>query len=490
MDRRSFMHTSAPASIAVTSVQLPSLSAAVAGVNPEAATAKDVTKRLARYVVATRFEDLPEAVRKEVGRSLLNWMGVAVGGSRHATVEIALAAVKPFAGAPQAGLFGRSERLDVMNAAFINAISSHVFDFDDTDLTTAVHPSAPVAPTLLALAEYRRVSGREFVAAMVMGIEAECRIARAVQPAHGEIGWHATGTAGAFGAAIAAGKILALDEVRMAHAIGLAATQPVGIREMFGSMTKSFHPGRAAQNGMLAAFLAEKGYTSSLQGIEAKRGWANVVSTEQNYEAITDKLGGEYEIYRNTYKPFACGLVVHPVIDGCIQLRNEHKLTADVIESIGLAVHPIVMELTSKKNPQTGLEGKFSVYYVAALAIVAGRAGEHEFSDAAVRDPVVGALHNRVTTTIDSTLAQDQARVKIQLRDGRVIEQFIAHAIGSVKNPMSDAALESKFVDLTAGILPAHQARKLLELCRTAEKLADSGDIARAAATSQSKRMG
>ena len=481
MDRRSFMRTSAIASIAATGLQLPVVQSAAAGEDPRDAGGKGVTKKLAKYVVSARFEDLPEVVRNEVGRSLLNWMSVAVGGSRHETVEIALAAVMPFAGGPQAGVFGRSERLDAMNAAFINGISSHVFDYDDTDLTTAVHPSAPVVPTLLALAEMRRMSGRDFVTAMVVGFEAECRIARAVQPAHGEIGWHATGTAGVFGAAVAAGKILGLDEVRMSHAIGLAATQPVGIREMFGSMTKSFHPGRAAQSGLLSALLAEKGYTSSLQGIEAKRGWANLVSVERNYAAITDKLGEEYEIYRNTYKPFACGLVVHPVIDACIQLRNAYKLTSDQIERIDVDIHPIVMELTSKRNPQTGLEGKFSVYYVAALAIVAGHAGEAQFSDAAVRDPVVVALHNRVETRIDNGLAQDQARVKIRLKDGRLIEQFVEHAIGSVKNPMSDAALEAKFIDLAAGILPADQTRRLMELCRAAEKLADAGEIARGA---------
>jgi 2-methylcitrate dehydratase PrpD len=229
------MRTSAIASVAVTGLQLPVVQSAAAGEDPRDAGGKDVTKKLAKYVVSARFEDLPEVVRKEVGRSLLNWMSVAVGGSRHETVEIALAAVMPFAGVPRAGVFGGSERLDAMNAAFINGISSHVFDYDDTDLTTAVHPSAPVVPTLLALAELRRMSGRDFVTAMVMGIEAECRIARAVQPAHGEIGWHATGTAGVFGAAVAAGKTLGLDEVRMSHAIGLAATQPVGIREMFGS---------------------------------------------------------------------------------------------------------------------------------------------------------------------------------------------------------------------------------------------------------------
>ena len=232
----------------------------------------NVTQTLAHYLTTARYSELPATVRAEAHRSLLNWVAVAVGGSRHEAVEIALAAVTPFAGPPQATILGRKERLDIMNAPLLNGISSHVFDFDDTDLTTAVHPSAPVIPVLLALAEYRKVSGQDFINALVLGFEAECRIARAVTPAHQAIGWHATGTLGVFGAAAAAGKLLGLDAARMAHALGLAATQPVGIREMFGAMTKSFHPGRAAQNGLLAALLAEKGYTSSTQGIEAKRG--------------------------------------------------------------------------------------------------------------------------------------------------------------------------------------------------------------------------
>src|ERR1700722_13751940 len=293
MNRRSFMrHTAVAGTIAgttaATGIPLTAASAAPA----EAVTeAKDVTRTLARYLVSARFEDLPEAVRNEAARSLLNWMGVAVGGSRHEAVEIALAAVAPLAGPPQAAVFGRKERLDIMQAALLNGISSHVFDFDDTDLTTALHPSAPVVPVLLALAETRAVSGAEFVNAMVLGIEAECRVARAVTPAMQDVGWHATGSVGGFCAAGAGGKILGLDQPRMCHAIGLAATQPVGLREMFGSMTKSFHPGRAAQNGLLAALLAEKGYTSSLQGIEAKRGWANVLSTARDYGAITENLG-------------------------------------------------------------------------------------------------------------------------------------------------------------------------------------------------------
>jgi 2-methylcitrate dehydratase PrpD len=474
MNRRSFIRRTALAG-AVTIAQ-----PVAAGQPPT--EVKEVTQTLARFLVAAKFDDMPEAIRTEAARSLLNWVGVAVGGSRHEAVEIALAAVAPFAGPAQAGVLGRKERLDIMNAVLLNGISSHVFDFDDTDLTTAVHPSAPVVPVLLALAEYRKVSGRDFINAMVLGIEAECRIARSVTPAMQEAGWHATGSVGAFGAAVAAGKLLGLDETRMCHAIGLAATQPVGLREMFGSMTKSFHPGRAAQNGLLAALLAEKGYTSSLHGIEARRGWANVLSTKRDYTVITEGLGSHYEISRNSYKPFACGLVVHPVIDGCIQLRDENKLTADMIDRIDLGIHPIVLELTSNRTPRTGLEGKFSVYYAAAIGIVAGRAGEAQFSDAQVRDPVVTAVRDRVETAVDPSLTQDQARVKIRLKDGRVLERLVEHAVGSVENPMTDAALDAKFSYLVSGILPDDRARRLLELCRGAERLDDAGDIAQAAA--------
>src|SRR5437762_3333492 len=292
----------------------------------------EVTKTLAQFVIDSQYGDIAKPVKHEAVRSVLNWLGCAVGGSHHETIDIALRALAPFSGPAQASVLGRSERLDIMHAALMNGISSHVFDFDDTHLKTVIHPAGPVVSALLALSEFRAISGKDFLNAIVLGIEVECRIGNAVYPAHYDRGWHITGTAGVFGSAAACGRVLDLSEQQMIWALGLAATQPVGLREMFGSMTKSFHPGRAAQNGLLSAFLAEKGYTSSLQGIEARRGWARVVSVEQDWEAITAGLGEDYEIYRNTYKPFACGLVVHPAIDGCMQLRNEHNLTADMIE--------------------------------------------------------------------------------------------------------------------------------------------------------------
>ncbi len=461
---------------------------AVAGIAPQVkaeetkASSKDVTRKLARYVVEAKYEDLPAPVRKEAQRTLLNWAGCAIGGSRHETLDIAISALAPFAGPGQATVLGRKERLDVLHASLMNGISSHIFDYDDTHLRTIIHPAGPVASAILALAEYQPVSGRDFLNALVLGVETECRIGNAVWPNHYDIGWHITGTAGVFGSAAAVGKLLKLNEQQMVWALGLAASQPVGLREMFGTMTKSFSPGRAAQNGFTAALLASKNYTCSNQGIEAPRGWANVLSTAHNYSEITEKLGQTYEISINTYKPFACGVVIHPTLDACIQLRNQYKLTADQIDRVELKVHPLVLELTGKKTPQTGLEGKFSVYYAAAVALMQGAAGERQFSDKLAEDPAVAALRDRVVTTIDPAMGPEQVRVIVTLKDGRKLEKYIDNVIGSVKNPMSDTALEAKFADLAQGVIPAAQARKVMDLCWGVEKLASAADVAKAAA--------
>ena len=408
-------------------------------------------------------------------------MGCAVGGSRHETLDAAIAALAPFSGPPQAAVLGRRERLDVLHASLMNGISSHVFDFDDTHLKTVIHPAGPVVSGLLALAEFRPMTGADFLHALILGVEVECRIGNAVYPAHYDRGWHITGTAGVFGAAAACGRALGLTEQQMVWALGLAATQPVGLREMFGSMTKSFHPGRAAQNGLTAALLAARNFTSTEVGLEGKSGWANVLSTTRNYNEITGHLGMSYEIALNTYKPFACGIVIHPAIDACIQLRTQHKLTAADIARIDLSVHPLVLELTGKKTPQTGLESKFSVYFAAALAIVRGSAGMRDFSDENARDPVIVALRDRVVATVDPAVKEEQVRARVTLKDGRVLNHFVEHVVGSLERPMTDAQLEAKFLDLAKGVLPDVQARALMAMCWKVEGLPAAAALAAAA---------
>lgn len=476
LDRRRFLRASALGG-AVASLS----GAETPQAPPSAEAAHDVTRRLAAWVVASRKEDVPAAIRREAVRTALNWTGCAIGGSKHETVDIAIRALKPFSGPEQASVLGRKERLDVLNAALMNGISSHIFDYDDTDLRTIVHPAGPVAPALLGLAEHQPFSGADFLHALIVGVEVECRIANAVWPQHYDIGWHITGTVGPFGAAAAAGKILRLTEQQMVWALGLAATQPVGLREMFGTMTKSFHPGRASQNGLTAALLAQQNFTSSDQPIEAPRGWANVLSTARNYHEITDKLGEVWQIAFNSYKPFPCGVVIHPALDGALQLRAEHHLTGDRIERIDLQVHPLVLELTGKKTPSSGLETKFSIYHAVAAAMVYGQAGEPEFGDRAARDPAVVALRSRVYTTVDPAIAQDQVRITVVTKDGQRFEKFIEHAVGSAKNPMSDAQLEAKFRGLADGILPAARITRLIDFCWKLEQAPDAAQLARLA---------
>jgi len=443
----------------------------------------DVTRTLASWVVHARPDDVPAPIRAEACRTLLNWAGCTVGGSTHETVGIAVRALDPFSGPRRATLLGRRERLDVLHAALVNGISSHVLDFDDTHLKTVIHPAGPVASAILALSEVQPVSGRDFLHALVIGAEVECRIGNAVYPAHYDRGWHITGTTGVFGAAAAAGRVLGLSEQQMRWALGLAATQPVGLREMFGTMTKSFHPGRAAQNGLTAALLAKENFTSSETPIEGASGWAHVLSTACDYGLITNGLGDHYEIRLNTYKPFACGVVLHPSIDACLQLRATHHLTPDQIEKIDLSVHPLVLELTGKRTPQTGLEGKFSVYFAVAVAIAAGSAGVKQFTDEWVRRPDVVALRDRVIATVDPAIGEAQARVVISLKGGQRLEKFVEHAVGSVEQPMSDADLDGKVRDLCDGVLPTAQISRLISVCRGIEREPDARVVADAAAS-------
>ena len=439
-----------------------------------------VTRLLARFVVASKWSDVPEIARKEAARSIVNWVGCALGGARHETVECALSALSELSGPRAATVLGRKERLDVLLASLLNGISSHVLDFDDTHLETIIHPAGPVAPVLLALAERQTMSGADFLHAFILGVEVECRIGMAVYPWHYDQGYHITGSAGVFGAAAAAGKILGLDETQMTWALGIAATQSAGLREMFGTMCKAFHPGRAAQNGLTAALLAAKNFTSSEQSLEAPRGFAHVLSEERDFSKLTRGLGETYEVTRNTYKPFPCGIVIHPAIDACIQLRNENSLRASDIARVELRVHPLVLELTGKKTPMRGLEGKFSVYHSAAVALLRGVVGQREYSDEAVRDPEVVALRDRVTATVDPGVREEEVFARVVLASGRVLEKHVEHVVGSLANPLSNADLETKFRGQAEGVLSEGEIQELLSLCWSVASLPNAAAIATA----------
>ncbi|KAI1348488.1 2-methylcitrate dehydratase PrpD [Xylaria sp. FL0043] len=416
------------------------------------------TLQLASWATNLTYADLTAPVLEAAVKSVYNWAGCAIGGYAQDAPNIAQATTQPFfGGPPTSSILGANGSIssgyaDAQLAAFLNGIASHIDDYDDTHLETIIHPAGPVASALLAVAEWQGpVTGPEFLTAFVAGVEAECKLGLGVTPEHYDVGWHITSTVGSIGASVAVGKLIGLDTTQMQNAIGVAATQVVGMQEFFGSMTKSFHVGRAAQGGMLGALLAKNNYTSSLQGLEAQYGWLHVVSTRENATAYFDQLGKTWEIEKNTFKPFPCGIVLHPTIDAATQLHNESiQQGKDIasVKSINLQVNSEVLVLTGKTNPTTGLEGKFSVYHAAAVGLLYGEATPSYFTDEAVNNATIIEFRKKVNvTTDDEKFSTDQATVTIQFEDGSTLEKHIEHAIGSLENPLSEAQLKKKFLD-------------------------------------------
>ena len=425
--------------------------------------APEITQILAKFVATHPSKGWSDVVDHEAHRTFLNWLGCAVGASNHDAAQAALAAVQMLQPAPQAsvlgrkGLGGQACKVDMASAALINGITSHTFDFDDTHLKTIIHPAGPVASALLALAEGlsgtaalqgRQISGRELIDALVIGIDLSCRVGNAMYPDHYDRGWHITGSTGTLGAAAGCARLLRLDAAKTAMALGIAASQPIGMREQFGSMTKPFHPGAAARAGLMSALLASKGFTASAKALEAPRGMMQTISTKNDWSEITHELGERFEISFNTYKPFACGIVIHPAIDACAQLRAifaKDGVTLDDVEHVELKVHSLVLELTGKKEPQDGLQAKFSVYHGCAAGLTKGQATEDEYHDDFVIRADMVALRRKVVATVDDSIHEASADVTAVLKDGHRVHVFVKHAIGSLENPMTDAMLEGKF---------------------------------------------
>jgi len=441
-----------------------------------------VTLALARFVVESRREAIPAPVIHEAKRALLNWAGCALGGCRDETVDTALAALAEFSGPAQATLLGRGERMDILSVAAINALSSNILDFDDTHLRTVIHPTVPVAAALLALAERSRATGAQFLHAFILGVEVECRVGNAVSPEHYNAGWHVTSTCGVFGAAAACGKLLGLDARQMAWALGIAANVASGLTGAHGSMTKSWNMANAARNGLLAALMAQKGYTSTEHGLEGERGFTRVLAQRRDLDELVRGLGDTWELSQNTYKPYPCGIVAHPVIDGCLALRDEPGVRPDSIERIELHVHPLVRMLMGNPTPRTGLQAKLSVQHCAAAAFIHGQVGVREFTDACVSDPAVLALRARVTLVEDAAMPKESAGITLRLAGGVVLERRIAQATGSLEKPLSDAALEKKFCALAQWGWPGCDTGAFIEMAWSLDRLADAGEFARAAA--------
>jgi 2-methylcitrate dehydratase PrpD len=435
-----------------------------------------VTENLARFIVATRWDDIPSPIRHQAKRSLMNFFAVALAGCRSGPVEIALRSLAEFSGGKQATVVGRAERVDALSAAFLNAAGANVHDFCDTHLRTVIHPTAPVAPAVLALAELRRLGGPDLLLAFILGNEIQARIGLAISPSHYNRGWHITSTCGVFGAAAGSGKLLALDERRMVWALGAAATQSAGLCECLGTAAKSLGVGNAARNGLWSALLAEKGFDGPPEPLAGVQGFYHALGETADLSLVTEGLGESWEIMATSYKPYPCGFVIHPVLDCVLDWRHDNPATA--VARVVVRGNPLLAVRTDRPDISTGRESQVSVQHAVAAALVTGRAGLDQFTDACVRDAKVLALRSKVEVVRDDGFSTIAAAVEITAADGTVHKLSQPAARGSDVNPMSDADLEGKLRTAAAGWDQRYDASPLIDAIWTLDESADVSGLA------------
>ncbi|MFA6264197.1 MAG: MmgE/PrpD family protein [Pseudolabrys sp.] len=437
----------------------------------------NVTQRLAQFIVDMRREDIPGKVMHQAKRSVMNFFAVALAGCRTPPVEIALSTLSQFSGGRQATLVGRSERIDALNAAFLNAAGANVYDFCDTHTRTVIHPTVPVVPPLLALSELRPVSGADLLFGIVLGNEIEARIGLAVSPQHYSMGWHITSTCGVFGAAAGVGKLIGLDPQHLVWALGSAATQSSGLCECLGTASKSASVGNAARNGLLSALLAENGFDGPPEPLAGVQGFYNAMGVPPDLSLVTSDLGESWQIMETAYKPYPCGFVINPVLDCVLDWQRDHRQAK--ISKVIVRGNPLLADRTDRPHVTSGRLAQVSVQHAVAAALVRGKAGPEEFSDECVGDPLVAALRGKVEVVRDASFATIAAAVDIVTTDGKVHHLATQAARGSDVNPMDDDALEAKLRTAAAAWNPRHDIEPLVKAIWSLDKCADVAGLCR-----------
>jgi 2-methylcitrate dehydratase PrpD len=434
-----------------------------------------VANALVDFVLGLELGSLPDAVTEAAGLCLTDWVGAAIRGSTEPLAGALDAVIAATGGEPQATVVGRGRRTSALLAALANGAQGHALDFDDTHLASIVHGSAPVAPVVLAIAEWHRRSGASVLEAFVAGFEVETRIGRVIGPTLADRGWHVTAVLGHFGAVAAAGKLLGLTAEQLGRALGIAGTQAAGLEQSLGTMCKPLHPGKAAMNGLLAALLAREGFTGPTGILDERPGLPGTFLGVADLTLALEDLGKRFEILDNSTKLYAACHLLHATIDAGRAIRARSAPRPETIAEVECRVHPLAVKVAAIPEPRTGLEAKFSAAYCAALALTGGEAAESEF---AAPDPDLLGLAGRIRTVADPALGIPEARMRVRLRDGRVLDEAVRAARGTPGHPVSRQDVEEKFRRLAGVVLPSGQVGRLLETLRHLPALADVGALA------------
>jgi len=436
--------------------------------------------RLAEFVVKTSLEECPAEAVVRVRRAALDTLGVMLAGAAEPVAGIVRKVVRAEGGIPLATVVGTSLKTAPGWAALANGAAGHAHDFDDTNFALLGHPSVPLLSTALAAAEAEMVSGRALVLAYIIGFEIDVALGTALNPDHYTRGWHATASIGTLGCAAAAARIMGLDVVQTRHALAIAASHASGLKENFGSMTKPYHAGHAARNGVLAAQLAREGMTASETAIEGRQGYVAAFGGGRGLDRALETLGRAWHLVSSgiAVKPYPSCALTHSAIDALIDLRAEHRLSPRDVAAIKVGVTHVVPDVLAHARPTTALERKFSMQYCAAAALAEGRVDFASFIDGEVANRDIRDLMERVTMVVDPGLPQAAeqhawSRVTITLRDGRTLSTEPRGAQGHPDAPLSDAALRDKFLACARTVLSPDEAEGVAEQIGHLEDIPD-----------------
>lgn len=431
----------------------------------------------AEFASSLTLARVPETARAAGRRTIANSVCLSAGAVAHPAITRARTAMAALGDGNQASILGTVELASASAAALVNGMGAHVEDFDDTHLASVVHPGAPVVPAALATAQLCGASGKDLLAGVIAGVEVALRLGLALGDNHFDRGWHVTGTAGHVGAAVAAARVARLDVAQTLAAIALGATQAAGLQEALGTMVKCLHAGKAAADGVEAAALAAEGFDGPNAPLEGRRGLLALATSAADPERGLADLGSTWEIELNTFKPYACGIVSHPVIDAGIALGAAVGRDPSVVDSVQLTVNPVVLDVMGVERPDDGLHSKFSVYHCFTVGFFDGKAGPRQFSDARATAPEIVTLRSRVAVVVDPGIRRDECRAVLRTPTGE-IAHHVVHATGSADSPMTDDQLRAKAVLVAGPVLSEAGAGKLFDQAMSVDDLRSADALA------------
>ncbi|HET9882860.1 MAG TPA: MmgE/PrpD family protein [Candidatus Binatia bacterium] len=445
----------------------------------------DATARIARFVVETEFQKIPSEAIKMAKTALLDCLGVALAGSKESSARICAEIARQEHAKEESSVIGQGFKSSAMQAAFANGTAAHALDFDHS-FTLMGQPTAPIIPAIISLGESLGSSGRRCLEAYVAGFETITKLVMSLRQ-RSEDGWHPPSSFGSFGAGVACAKLQGLNQSQVETTLGTAASMASGLVCNFGTMSKPLHVGLGARNGVVAAKLAQSGFTANKQAIEARLGFYEVFypGAEPDNRPL-EELGTVYELINSgiRIKPYPCGGLTHPAIDGVLEFKTKNGITAEMVESIDVGVARHTFERIVFRVPQNGLQGKFSMPYLLARAIIDGRLFLDAFTDSAVRDENVLRLAERVQMRLDpdlqpTALGSRPCKVTIRLRDGRSFSRQIDYAKGSREAPMTAEELKEKFVGCARQALDDSSIERIIEDVEHLETLQDIRPLCR-----------